>query len=65
MTINIEESIELANRAAQEAERLGLLITADNLREVADELSELAAVSGTVPSVSTSARRLPQRHLYQ
>ena len=32
--------------ACAQAERLGLLITADNLREVADEPSELAAASG-------------------
>ena len=64
MKVNIDESIELANRAAQEAERLGLLITADTLRELADELSELAAASGAVPKVATSARRLPPRHLY-
>ncbi len=64
MKVNIEESVELAVRAAQEAERLGLLITADNLREVADELSELAAASGNVPNVSTSEHRLPQRNLY-
>lgn len=65
MKVNIEESIELAVRAAQEAERLGLLITAENLSEVADELSELAAASRAVANVSMSERRLPQRNFYQ
>ncbi len=61
MKVALKSSLLQAVEAQREAERLGLLVTADLLRDIVYALSELANTTGKQHDVAKGPKRLPLR----